>query len=255
MKIKKTVLRSIIKAVIREQSEYPSEAAASEQDLTMAYQSIVEIATSSYWCSSVSLLVSRVVTGIFVRAVEKGSFSMLTISKSADKVLSNDKILNAVHQITKNALSQSLSYQKSSPAAKHYAEASMRRVMKSALSSFLGSELSFIIMYDMSNISEPFAIAFSDLEDGEADPRFRNTAVTRETQIIAVDDVEKTQSEIKSLDLKKATYSAWEYIMKFIGMSHMYENTHFTGIVDMRDFGGMDEEDYLGFGATSHPPF
>lgn len=253
MKIKKTILRSIIKSIIREQPEYGLEGTASREDLTMAYKSIVEITTSSYWCKTVSFLVSRVVASIFARAVEKGSFSMLTINNNVKKVLSNDKILNAVHQITKNALSQSPSYKKSSPAAKKVTEASMYRVMESALTSLLGAELSFIIVYDLSRTSEPFMRVLEDLSDGEADPRFDWSS--RDPQTITVDDVEKTQSEIKSLNLKKAAYKAWEHIMKFIGMTHMYENDHFEGMFDMTDFGGADEEDYLGFGWAGAPPF
>jgi len=251
MKIKKTVLKSIIESVIREQPEDFS--FNRKEDFKMAYKSIVEITMSAYWAKSVMFLMSKALAALFGRAVAQGSFSMLEISEAANRILSSGKFLSAVDQITKNALRQSPAYQKSSSFAKKTAETSMHKIMKAALSAFIGSELSFVMMYELSSVSQPFAAAIEDIATNDADPK--DPGRRADPQVITVDDVEKTQAAIKSLDLLRTAHHAWEFVIKFVGLTHRHENPHFEGIIDMTDFGGIDEEDYFGFAYEGATPF
>lgn len=251
MKIKKTVLKSIIESVIREQPEDFS--FKRKEDFEMAYRSIVEITMSDYWAKSVMFLMSKALAGLFGRAVMQGSFSMLEISEAANRILSSGRFLSAVDQITKSALRQSSAYQKSSSFAKKTAETSMHKIMKAALSAFIGSELSFIMMYELSSVSQPFKAAVDDINTNFADPK--DPGRLADPQVITVDDVEKTQAAIKSLDLHRTAHHAWEFVIKFVGLTHKHENPHFEGIIDMTDFGGLDEEDWFGFAYEGGGPF
>lgn len=256
MKIKRTVLRSIIEAVIREQPEGLN-FALDDDDLKLVYKAIAETTMSVTWGREISFLVVKIVSAIFSRSVNTGMVSLTELSESANKILANPRVLGAANQISAKALQASPSYIACSPKQQQTAYDALQRVVRVAFESLIGAEIAYALMYDLSEVSTEFSAMKQDVDStqGYGDPRYSNANPLSK---IPVNDIEEVQDAISNLDTLRAAQSAWEMIMKFVGGTHQHENSHLSEVADASLFGLEDHgwgPDIFGFGFDVPPPF
>ena len=266
MKVKRTVLKSIIAAVIKEQTELPEP--QDSNDLKMAYKAIVEVTMSPEWGKAVSDKAVAVVKGAFGKLIDSGTFSLTQLSEFSTAAMASSRFMSHISPISAKAFQSSPSFQQSTPRAKEIAKDSLNRVMKVAFSSLIGSEISYVILYNLKEISPEMAAVY-ELTRGnnprdQAYMRLRtrgedaSSKPTLPADHVTIDDIDSVKVTFENLDpqvFKVAAQYAWESIMKFVGFTHKEENSHFKDVADLELFGLEDWMDPFHFGFEVPAPF
>ena len=257
MKIKRTILRSIIEAVIREQPEDLA-AGPNDDDLAQAYKAIVETTMSVAWGREISFLVVKVVVAIFSKSANSGIVSLTELSENSNKILAEPRVLEVANQISARALQASDAYASCSPAAEKIAYDALQRVVRVAFESLIGSEIAFALMYDLSEVSTEFSAMKQDVDaNWQSDPRNPDRGAVPLSKI-PINDIKGVQTAISNLNTLRAAQGAWEMIMKFVGGTHQYENSHLSEVADLTLFGLEDHgwgPDIFAFGFEVPAPF
>ena len=220
MKIKKSILTSIINAVIREQDETNEEA-----DLEQAYRAIAQATMSREWGKNITLIMNKIVIGVFLKVVPNESLSFLEIKENSERVMKNDRVLAAIKKESNNALEKSSIYQESSESTRKVAKDSLHRIMEVALNSMIAEELIFVVLYKLSNVDVLAARNMFDIYYEELDPSW-------EHRVFPIENPDRVLSLLRNVDILDGCRTAWNMIMKFVGLTDKYENKHFDGIVD-----------------------
>ena len=268
MKISKNILESIIRQIIREEYRLADYEGDPNRQFAEGYLLVAQATTSRFWGEEVTKLLTFTALSVANRYFgpegderTRTKFSPSLYHKLLSKTFEGKELKSRISNITQTALEQTSAYVSAEQASKDLASLSIDRIIEASLRALVLHELVGCVMYQLQDVMGK-KVSNQYLLDGVA---------WKDIKTISAGSPEQVEQAVKKMlknreSFKNVMRHAWEQIMKFVGLTHKYENSHFNGFTEIRLFGFTDKDidtyaaedrDYtvLSFGDLVKAPF
>jgi len=266
MKISKNILESIIRQIIREEYRLGDYEGDPNRQFAEGYLLVAQATTSSFWGAEVTKLLTLVAFDVARRyfgpeGALKTKFSPALYHMLLAKAFEMDGLKSRISRITQTALEQTTAYVSAEQESKDLAALSINRIIEASLKALVLHELVGCVMYQLQDV----------MGEKVSNQYLLDAVEWKDIKTISAGSPEQVEQAVKKMlenreNFKNVMRHAWEQIMKFVGLTHKYENSHFDGFTEIRLLGFTDEDidtyaaedrDYtvLSFGDLVKAPF